>query len=156
MRIPNKSLLYTIFSDRNMLASLVDVAESMWPITDKNIEHLHELIVRSTSSYFGYDEYQSIYDKVANLLYVVAKNHDFENGNKRTAIVVAHMTIMVNGLLLTMNPGELYDMVIYIVKSEPKAKDDVVNNVSKKIEMYVEDIDVPFNNEVIEKISDVV
>ena len=156
MRIPNKSLLYTIFSDRSMLASLIDVTESMWPITDKNIEHLHELIVRSTSSYFGHDEYRSIYDKVANLLYVIAKNHDFENDNKRTAIVVAHMTIMVNGLLLTMDPGELYDTVIYIVKSESKAKDSVVNSVSKKIEMHVESMDAPFSNEVLEKISKVV
>ena len=65
-----------------MLVSLVDVTESMWLITDKNIECLHELIVRSTSTYFGHDEYLSTCDKVANLLYVIAKNHDFENGNK--------------------------------------------------------------------------
>lgn len=55
MRVPNKSLLYAIFSSKDMLVSLVDVTESMWPITDKNIECLHELIVRSTSTYFGHD-----------------------------------------------------------------------------------------------------
>ena len=67
MRVPNKSLLYAIFSSKDMLVSLVDVTESMWPITDKNIECLHELIVRSTSTYFGHDEYLSTCDKVAKL-----------------------------------------------------------------------------------------
>lgn len=67
MRIPNKSLLCTIFSDKNMLALLVDVTESMWSTTDENIERLHGLIVRSTSDYFGHDEYLSICDKVAKL-----------------------------------------------------------------------------------------
>lgn len=67
MRIPNKSLLCTIFSDKNMLALLVDVTESMWSTTDENIERLHGLMVRSASDYFGHDEYLSICDKVARL-----------------------------------------------------------------------------------------
>lgn len=156
MRIPNKSLLYTIFSSRDMLVSLVDVTESMWPITDKNIERLHELIVRSTSTYFGHDEYLSTCDKVANLLYVIAKNHDFENGNKRTAIVVVHMTLMVNNLLLVMNADDLYDMVIMVVQSASKDKDRIVNYISREISKHIEDMGKPFSNKILEKISETV
>lgn len=156
MRIPNKSLLYTIFSSKDMLVSLVDVTESMWPITDKNIECLHELIVRSTSTYFGHDEYLSTCDKVANLLYVIAKNHDFENGNKRTAIVVAHMTIMVNNLLLVMDADDLYDMVIMVVQSAPKDKDRIVNDVSGEMGKHIEGTDKPFSDKILKKVSEVV
>ena len=156
MRVPNKSLLYTIFSSKDMLVSLVDVTESMWPITDKNIECLHELIVRSTSAYFGHDEYLSTCDKVANLLYVIAKNHDFENGNKRTAIVVVHMTLMVNNLLLVMDADDLYDMVIMVVQSASKDKGRIVNYISREISKHIEDMGKPFSDKVLEKISETV
>ena len=154
MRVPNKSLLYAIFSSKDMLVSLVDVTESMWSITDKNIECLHELIVRSTSTYFGHDEYLSTCDKVANLLYVIAKNHDFENGNKRTAIVVVHMTLMVNNLLLVMNADDLYDMVIMVVQSA--SKDRIVNYISREISKHIEDMGKPFSDKILEKISETV
>lgn len=156
MRVPNKSLLYAIFSSKDMLVSLVDVTESMWPITDKNIECLHELIVRSTSTYFGHDEYLLTCDKVANLLYVIAKNHDFENGNKRTAIVVVHMTLMVNNLLLVMNADDLYDMVIMVVQSASKDKDRIVNYISREISKHIEDMGKPFSDKILEKISETV
>lgn len=156
MRIPNKSLLYTIYSDKSMLALLVDVAESMWPTTDENIERLHGLIVRSTSDYFGHDEYLSICDKVANLLYVIAKNHDFENGNKRTAIVVAHMTIMVNNLLLTMSADDLYNLVITIVQSASQDRARVVSDTSRELGKHIEDMDKSFSDEILEKISEIV
>ena len=156
MRIPNKSLLYAIFSSKDMLVSLVDITESMWPITDKNIERLYELIARSTLSYFGYDEHLSTCDKVANLLYVIAKNHDFENGNKRTAIVVAHMTLMVNNLLLVMDADDLYDMVIMVVQSAPKDKDRIVNDVSREMGKHIEGMDKPFSDKILEKISEIV
>lgn len=156
MRVPSKTLLYSVFSSKDMLSSLVDTTESMWLLTDDNIEWLHELIIRSTLSYFEHDEYLSICDKVANLLYVIAKNHDFENGNKRTAIVVAHMTIMVNNLLLTMDADDLYNMVIMVVQSAPRDKGRIVSNVSKELSKHTEGMDKPFSDEILERISEIV
>lgn len=91
-----------------------------------------------------------------NLLYVIAKNHDFENGNKRTAIVVVHMTLMVNNLLLVMNADDLYDMVIMVVQSAPKDKDRIVNGVSREISKHIEGTDKPFSDKILKKVSEVV
>ena len=89
-----------------------------------------------------------------NLLYVIAKNHDFENGNKRTAIVVVHMTLMVNNLLLVMNADDLYDMVIMVVQSASKDKDHIVNYISRETSKHIEGIGKPFSDKILEKIAE--
>lgn len=90
------------------------------------------------------------------MLYVIAKNHDFENGNKRTAIVVVHMTLMVNNLLLVMDADDLYDMVIMVVQSAPKDKDRIVNDVSGEMGKHIEGTDKPFSDKILKKVSEVV
>ena len=155
MRIPNKLLLYTIFNNKAMLSSLIDVTESMWPPSDRNIDHLYELIRRAASSYFGCDIYPTINEKVANILYVIAKNHDFENGNKRTAIVVSHTTMMVNGIYIIIEPDELYHTVIEVVESAPRDKDSVIAALSNQLKSSTKSMPRPFDNETLEKISDI-
>lgn len=90
------------------------------------------------------------------MLYVIAKNHDFENGNKRTTIVVVHMTLMVNNLLLVMDADDLYDMVIMVVQSASKDKDRIVNYISREISKHIEDMGKPFSDKILEKISETV
>ena len=154
MKIPNNTLLYKVFSSRELISSLVDVTESMWPTTDKNIELLHSLIVRASTSYFGHAKYLSVCEKVANIMYIIAKNHDFENGNKRTAIVVAYVTMMLNGLQITIGANKLHATIIEVVNSELPEKDRIINQVSTLLEENTEPFDAQFDKEGLDYVSD--
>ena len=153
MRIPSELLLYMIFSSENILSTLIDTTESMWDITDKNVHRLYGVIERSCSSYFGNNIYSSLDDKVAAIMYIIAKNHDFENGNKRTAIVAALTVLILNNYFLNIEPEELYSLVIGIVGSEPSDKQCVISEISSIIQNNKSPISQPFNDRLLSNIS---
>lgn len=55
-------------------------------IRDANL--LHSVIETPKAAMFGQEMYPSIYEKAAIYLYLITRNHPFNDGNKRTAYVV--------------------------------------------------------------------
>ncbi|MEI7034316.1 type II toxin-antitoxin system death-on-curing family toxin [Streptomyces anulatus] len=61
-------------------------------------------------------KYERPHEKVATLFYGVAKNHAFENGNKRTALVCSLVSLERNGFdLCNTTEDELYQMATSVV-----------------------------------------
>lgn len=62
--------------------------------------------------------HQCVYDKpdlaalAAAYAYGIARNHPFVDGNKRTAAVVMELFLMLNGVVVTANDGEV--VVIFL------------------------------------------
>ena len=81
MREPSPDFLSIVFSDLTSLSVLgVDVSESMWNPTNDNIKILSSLFDQVFTSFAGEPLYPTLIDKTANLLYLVANDHKFENG----------------------------------------------------------------------------
>lgn len=133
MRIPSKTFLYYAFSDTSTISKITNTAESMWPVTDYNIGKLYSMIHGSAIDYFQSSPYQSIEQKAANILYTIAKNHSFENGNKRTAIIAMYYFLFVNNFMLNIDPEELYRTAKDVVMSKTKDKSSVVDSLSSLI-----------------------
>ena len=54
----------------------------------------------------SYKECDDIARLAATYAYGIAKNHGFADGNKRTALVIADLFLMLNGYELTSSPAE--------------------------------------------------
>lgn len=54
----------------------------------------------------SYEECDDIAQRAAAYAYEIARNHGFADGNKRTALVIADLFLMLNGYELTSLPAE--------------------------------------------------
>ncbi len=61
---------------------------------------LHSAVMNPLATFGGEDLYPGVLAKVAALLYGLARNHPFLDGNKRTAFVAAVVVLRKNGLRL--------------------------------------------------------
>ncbi|HBE76473.1 MAG TPA: type II toxin-antitoxin system death-on-curing family toxin [Firmicutes bacterium] len=69
---------------------------------------------------FGYDKYQTIFQKAAALFYFFTKDHCFIDGNKRIAIQCAIIFLTLNGYEDHLEDNEGYEKTIEIAVSTYK------------------------------------
>ncbi|MFS1512116.1 type II toxin-antitoxin system death-on-curing family toxin [Chengkuizengella sp. SCS-71B] len=76
---------------------------------------LESAIFRPQHTLFGKDAYPSIFDKAAALFESLAKNHAFQNANKRTAFACLVLFLDYNGYDFLMNPKKAADLTVNMV-----------------------------------------
>jgi death on curing protein len=86
--------------------------------------------------------YPTLVKKVAILFYLMIKNHPFENGNKRIAIVVLFHFLFKNKKWLRVEPADLYDFAVWVAKSPAKEKGEVIKKIEKFVGEYL--VKAPF------------
>jgi death-on-curing family protein len=70
--------------------------------------------------------YRRIAGKAAILFYLMIKNHPFQNGNKRIAVMTLFLFLSKNGKWLNIGNDELYRVAVGVAESKPKSKDNVI------------------------------
>lgn len=70
--------------------------------------------------------YNSVEEKAAQLLYMVVKNHPFEDGNKRSAAFLFVKFLEYNGKYNQIDSTALACLVLLIAQSQPEQKDDMI------------------------------
>ncbi len=68
---------------------------------------LESAVAQPAMTCFGQAAHPDLASKAAAYLFHLCKNHPFEDGNKRTAYVVAEVFLMLNGHALTGSVDEL-------------------------------------------------
>ncbi|MBP2654587.1 MAG: death-on-curing family protein [Firmicutes bacterium] len=76
-----------------------------------------ESILAQQYTFFGVERYQSLFEKAAMLLYFLAKDHCFPDGNKRVAILAAIVLLDINGYETTFTDDEGYEMTMEVANS---------------------------------------
>lgn len=76
--------------------------------------------------------------KAAILLYLLIKNHPFQNGNKRLAVTSLLVFLAINGEWLRLSPRELYNFAVWVAESKAEHKDLIVISLEAYIERYLE------------------
>lgn len=91
-------------------------------------ESIHSLRGQIDQTFAGQDLYPTAQEKAANLLYMVARDHPFSDGNKRTAAVLFAYFLDRNGIELDRAiPGNMLTALTPIAAaSDPANKDDTV------------------------------
>ena len=82
---------------------------------------------------FAYDDCVGIAQLSAAYIYGIAKNHGFADGNKRTALVVGDVFLMLNGYELTSSPASNV-LTIVAVADGTMAEEQLADWVRENIE----------------------
>ena len=112
----------------------------------KNFDLLSSAVSRQETEFGGVQKWNDEYHKMATLLYGITKNHAFEDGNKRTALLSLLLFIDKNNLLVKYKQIALELLIVriaanalneydnyryYILKDDPE-----VNFIADRIKKY--------------------
>ena len=93
-----------------------ELEESDIPVEEgvRDMALLESAVNAPFQTFGGQDLFPSIYEKAARLLYGIANNHAFVDGNKRTAVHAMEVFLIMNRVSLDYTIDEMEIMVIGI------------------------------------------
>lgn len=112
------------------------------PIPDFGTRYPHRLegcLAVPFLTFGGISPYKTVSAKASILFYLMIKNHPFQNGNKRIAMMTLFVFLLLNHKWLKVDPDGLYRFTIWIASSEPKVKDAAVQAIEQFVSAYLVD-----------------
>ena len=90
-------------------------------------------VARPRASFAGEEFYNTVEAKAASLLFGLARNHAFINGNKRTAILATLQFLNRNGLDLDLSPTEEAFKTVIQVASGHMSQEDLTEWIRDRV-----------------------
>jgi death-on-curing family protein len=87
------------------------------------------------------DLYPGFVEKAGLIFYLMIKNHPFQNGNKRVAMVALLCILHKNKKWLKVDTQALYNFAMWVASSPGNAKEEVVHYIQKFIRKYLVELD---------------
>lgn len=81
--------------------------------------------------------YRRLTGKAAILFYLMVKNHPFQNGNKRIAVMTLFFLLYKNGKWLDISNKQLYRVAVGVAESKSKSKDSIIRWLEKAISQHL-------------------
>ncbi len=81
--------------------------------------------------------YYGLVEKSAFLFYQMVKNHPFENGNKRIAVMALLLFLYKNKKWLRMENDELYRFAVRVAKSKPAEREETMSYIRNTIKIFL-------------------
>jgi prophage maintenance system killer protein len=100
---------------------------------------LESCVVIPFQGFSGKALYPSLVAKASILFYLMIKNHPFQNGNKRIAIVALLVFLLHNNKWIRVDTQELYNFTVWVAQSPAALKDQVVDAIQKFIRTHLVD-----------------
>jgi len=94
---------------------------------------LKSALNQPAQTFDGKDLYPTLGDKAAIMLYLLAKNHPFDQGNKRFAWVATEVFLEINGLGIRVDENEMVAWVTWIASKESPTVSQVVEWLSQAL-----------------------
>lgn len=91
--------------------------------------------------FYRKDMYRGLIGKSSILFYLMIKNHPFQNGNKRIAVMTLLVFLANNNKWLKMTQNDLYNFAVGIARSKPSSREKVMENIYTTIEKYLINFD---------------
>ncbi len=85
--------------------------------------------------------YSTLYKQAAILFYSLIKNHPFQNGNKRIAVMSLLTFLAMNGKWISISPKKLYDLACKVSSSEPNQMETVLPIIERAVQDNINDFD---------------
>jgi death on curing protein len=99
---------------------------------------LESAVMRPQASAFGEDAHPTIHEKSATLLYGLARNHPFIDGNKRTAWAATSVFYKINGYLLAVDDGAVVALMVDVAEGQVD-----VPNIAATLKDWAKPLPVP-------------
>ena len=87
--------------------------------------------------YRGKYLYHGFTTKAAVLFYLMIKNHPFQNGNKRIAVMTLIYFLHKNKKWIKVDNREFYNFAVWVAESNPRVKEEVTLAIEKFIRNYL-------------------
>lgn len=113
------------------------------PIPDFSTRYTNALersIEAPFQSFSGRQLYPGFLKKASILLYLMIKNHPFQNGNKRIAMTTLFYFLYLNNKWIKVDNQELYNFAKWVAESNPKLKDATTSAIETFLKTYLADI----------------
>jgi len=81
--------------------------------------------------------YRGLVGKAAILFYLMIKNHPFENGNKRVAVMTLLYFLGENNKWLKISINGLYRFAVDVAKSKAEEKDSIIASVERFLKAHI-------------------
>lgn len=94
---------------------------------------LEQCIVAPFQTFKG-QLYKGLVAKAAILFYLMIKNHPFQNGNKRIAVMSLLLFLAKNNKWLSISPQELYNLAKWVAGSPASVKEETVRAIEKELQ----------------------
>lgn len=114
------------------------------PIPDFSTRFPHILescLLTPFQKFSGKSLYPSLISKASMLLYLMIKNHPFQNGNKRIAISTLLVFLHKNSKWLKVNSQSFYNLTVWVAQSPAELKEAVVMGIETFIRTYLVNLD---------------
>ena len=98
---------------------------------------LESCLLAPLQTFAGKDLYSSFVEKASILFYLMVKNHPFQNGNKRVAMVTLMYVLYKNKKWIEADTQVLYNFAVWVAGSPPMAKDEMLSYIEKFINEYM-------------------
>jgi death-on-curing protein len=92
----------------------------------RDVGLLESAVVQAQAAAFGQELYPTIAEKSAALLFSLAKNHAFVDGNKRIAQAAAERFLVENGFEIVASVNAQEGMVLAVASSEMSREELIV------------------------------
>lgn len=79
------------------------------------------------------DLYRGLVGKASILFYLMIKNHPFQNGNKRIAIMTLFHFLGKNGKWLSISNDDLYKFAKNVASSKPRSRERIILHIQDVI-----------------------
>ncbi|MEN6575888.1 MAG: Fic family protein [Phycisphaerales bacterium] len=111
------------------------------PIPDFACRHpnvLESCLAVPFQRFYGRSAYPTLVAKASILLYLMIKNHPFQNGNERLAITTLLVLLLNNKKWLTMDLDLLYRFTLWIAESKPEDKDFILAAIHRVLSAHLQ------------------
>lgn len=120
----------------SLAQELMTQTEPIPPFDTRFPDRLESCLKTPFQTFGGKSLYPSFDTKAAVLFYLMIKNHPFQNGNKRVAVVTLYYFLGENGRDLDVGNMELYEFAKEVAASDPKYKDLIMLKIQEFIKRY--------------------
>jgi death-on-curing family protein len=83
--------------------------------------------------------YKGLIGQASVLFYLMIKNHPFQNGNKRIAIMTLLVLLYKNGKWLKVDIQNMYLFTLWVAESLPEVKDATIQGIGDFFRKYIVD-----------------
>ncbi|MDO8593327.1 MAG: type II toxin-antitoxin system death-on-curing family toxin [bacterium] len=126
---------YIAFS---LAQELMEYGEPIPPFDTRYPDKLESCLHTPFQTYARKSLYQTFETKAAMLFYLMIKNHPFQNGNKRVAVITLYYFLHTNNRRLKVGNRRLYEFAKEVAASEATDRERVVVHIRSFIVEFSE------------------
>ncbi|MEN9523952.1 MAG: hypothetical protein RL536_21 [Candidatus Parcubacteria bacterium] len=126
---------YIAFS---LAQELMEYGEPIPPFDTRYPDKLESCLQTPFQTFNRKSLYSGVEGKASILFYLMIKNHPFQNGNKRVAVVTLYYFLRANGRKLKVSNLKLYEFAKEVAASDAHKKDETVLKILSFVKEFSE------------------